>query len=118
LTSQNSYKSLAEDSHSARLFDIYGDKLYMTAPQPLDIIVDKIIAELIQAHRARNTSNPYEIRGFEVFLHRIGETCIQVMDKDGDFCGFLLRGVQDRKRPVCTVQVFVKAPFAGCAKWA
>ncbi len=55
-------------------------------------IYDKIIAELIQAHRARNTSKPYEIRGFEVFLHCIGETGIQVMDKDGDFGGFLLRG--------------------------
>ncbi len=32
-------------------------------------IVDKIIAELIQAHREKNTSKPYEIRGFEVFLH-------------------------------------------------
>ena len=64
----------------------------MAAPQPSDIIVDKIIAELIQAHRARNTSKPYEIRDFEVFLHCIGETCIQVMDKDGDFGGFLLRG--------------------------
>ena len=30
-------------------------------------IVDKIIAELIQAHREKNTSTPYEIRGFEVF---------------------------------------------------
>ena len=35
-------------------------------------IVDKIIAELIQAHREKNTSTPYEIRGFEVFL-RYGE---------------------------------------------
>jgi len=34
--------------------------------------MDKIIAELIQAHREKNTSNPYEIRGFEVFL-RYGE---------------------------------------------
>ena len=31
--------------------------------------LDKIIAELIQAHREKNTSKPYEIRGFEVFLH-------------------------------------------------
>lgn len=28
----------------------------------------KIIAELIQPHRERNTSKPYELRGFEVFL--------------------------------------------------
>ena len=41
----------------------------MANPQPTDIIVDKIIAELIQAHREKNTSKPYEIRGFEVFLH-------------------------------------------------
>ena len=61
-------------------------------PTPDDTICDKIIAELIQAHRERNISKPYEIRGFEVFLHCIGETCIQVMDKDGDFGGFLLRG--------------------------
>ena len=31
-------------------------------------LMDKIIAELIQAHREKNTSKPYEIRGFEVFL--------------------------------------------------
>ena len=31
-------------------------------------VLDKIIAELIQAHREKNTSTPYEIRGFEVFL--------------------------------------------------
>ena len=30
--------------------------------------LDKIIAELIQASREKNTSKPYEIRGFEVFL--------------------------------------------------
>ena len=44
----------------------------MAAPQPTDTIVDKIIAELIQAHREKNTSTPYEIRGFEVFS-RYGE---------------------------------------------
>ena len=60
--------------------------------EPAFSIYDKIIAELIQAHRARNTSKTYEIRGFEVFLHCIGETCIQVMDKDGDFCGFFAPG--------------------------
>lgn len=37
-------------------------------PTSDDTICDKIIAELIQAHREKNTSNPYEIRGFEVFL--------------------------------------------------
>ena len=31
-------------------------------------VVDKIIAELIQAYRERTTSKPYEIRGFEVVL--------------------------------------------------
>ncbi len=71
----------------------------LVKPQAGEKCNDKIIAELIQAHRARNTSNPYEIRGFEVFLHRIGETCIQVMDKDGDFCGFLLRGGAGQKAP-------------------
>ena len=32
-------------------------------------INDNFITELIQASREKNTSNPYEIRGFEVFLH-------------------------------------------------
>ena len=66
---------------------------------------DKIIAELIQAHRERNTSKPYEIRGFEVFLHCIGETCIQVMDKDGDFGGFLLRICQSTVCRVCKMGI-------------
>ena len=41
----------------------------MAAPQPSDIIVDKIIAELIQIHENKNTLKPYKIRGFKVFSY-------------------------------------------------
>ena len=39
----------------------------MAAPQPSDIIVDKIIAELIQAYGKRNPSKPYKIRASREF---------------------------------------------------
>ena len=48
------------------------DSEVLTQPDVVKTLYDKIIAELIQAHREKNTSNPYEIRGFEVFL-RYGE---------------------------------------------
>ncbi len=81
--------------------------------------LDKIIAELIQAHRARNTSKPYEIRGFEVFLHCIGETCIQVMDKDGDFGGFLLHGgCRTESAPFVRCRYLSKHRLQGGVKWA
>ena len=44
----------------------------MANPQPTDIIVDKIIAYLIQPYEGTKTSKPYGIRGFEVFW-RCGE---------------------------------------------
>jgi len=52
-------------------------------------------------------------------LHCIGENCIQVMDKDGDFGGFLLRGgcrTESAPFVVCTVQVFVKATVCRVCK--